>query len=87
MFSRLLNYNQHLYDLIEYRWKLAAIDDIPNPLGLHRDKADFHALPIHAKAKLLQIMCDWRLEMPDVETLTKVPLYYLLFNYSVFCRI
>ncbi len=75
---RLLNYNQHLFDLLEYRWKGAGLG--ANPLGLQRDSADFHSLPMYAKAKLLQLMCEWRLEMPDVEILTKVSCVYVLYK-------
>ena len=64
--------------MLEYRWKGAGLD--ANPLGLQRDSADFHSLPMYTKAKLLQFMCESRLEMPDVEVLTKVSCMYALYQ-------
>uniref|UniRef100_A0A914XDX0 Cat eye syndrome critical region protein 2 n=1 Tax=Plectus sambesii TaxID=2011161 RepID=A0A914XDX0_9BILA len=65
----LLNYNQFLHDLLELQWVGGGLG--VNPLGLSRDKANFHTLPVHVKVKLLHGLCEWRLERPDVETLTK----------------
>lgn len=70
IFFRLLNYNQCLFDLLEIFWLGAGLG--VNPLGIDRENASFHLLPVYAKVKILYWLCEMRMDRPDVEALTKV---------------
>uniref|UniRef100_A0A915JKA1 DDT domain-containing protein n=1 Tax=Romanomermis culicivorax TaxID=13658 RepID=A0A915JKA1_ROMCU len=65
----LLNYNQRLHEVLGVQWVSAGLG--PNPLGIDREKASFHKLPLYPKLKLLHCLCEWRLEKLDVEALIK----------------
>lgn len=73
MYCSILTYNQVLHEIFDDYWPQFSHEQDPvNPLGTDRENADFHALPLHVKVRLLNVLIEIRLMQDDSEIITKV---------------